>query len=84
MVLLGSPGMEGDAASLEVPAVFDASSPADPVSSVRWLGHRTAEASFGSTGLPVTARMGHSDYLDPDFPTLAAVGEVVTGRRAPG
>ncbi len=81
VVLLGSPGMEGDAASLEAPAVFDASSPADPVSSVRWLGHRTAEASFGSTGLPVTARMGHSDYLDPDFPTLAAVGQAMTGRR---
>ena len=80
VVLLGSPGMEGVAASLEAPAVFDASSPADPVSSVRWLGHRTAEDSFGSTGLPVTARMGHSDYLDPDFPTLAAVGQAMTGR----
>jgi hypothetical protein len=25
--------------------------------------------------------MGHSDYLDPDFPTLAAVGQAMTGRR---
>jgi hypothetical protein len=83
VVLLGSPGMEDDAASLEAPAVFDAAAPGDPVASVGWLGHRTAEVSFGSTALPVTAGMGHSDYLDPDFPTLAAVGEVLTGRRAP-
>jgi hypothetical protein len=81
VVLLGSPGMEDDAASLEAPAVFDASAPGDPVSSVRWLGHRTAEDAFGSTGLPVTTGMGHSDYLDADFPTLPAVGEVMTGRR---
>jgi len=82
VVLLGSPGMQDDAASLEAPGVFDAASPRDPVSSVGWLGHRTAEASFGSTGLPVDPRMGHSDYLDPEFPTLATIGRVMTGGRA--
>jgi hypothetical protein len=82
VVLLGSPGMEDDAAGLEAPAVFDAAGPSDPISGVGWLGHRTAAESFGSTGLPVTAGMGHSDYLDPGFPTLAAVGRVVAGREA--
>ena len=83
VVLLGSPGMEEDAASLEAPAVFDAAAPGDPVSAVGWLGHRTAGEDYGATELPVTAGMGHSDYLDPGFPTLPAVGQVVAGRRAP-
>jgi hypothetical protein len=27
--------------------------------------------------------MGHSDYYDPAYPTLAAMGEVVAGTRSP-
>jgi hypothetical protein len=50
---------------------------------VGWLGHRTVEVSYGAVELPVTPAMGHSDYLDPGFPTLAAVGQVVTGGRPP-
>ena len=84
VVLLGSPGMEDDAGSLEAPAIFDAASAGDVVPRLDWFGdHGTGEAAYGSTGLPVTPAMGHSDYLDPDYPTLAAVGEVVAGRRAP-
>jgi hypothetical protein len=84
VVLLGSPGMEDDAASLEAPAIFDAASDGDVVPRLDWFGDRgTREERYGSTGLPVTAAMGHSDYLDRNYPTLAAVGEVVTGRRTP-
>jgi hypothetical protein len=74
--------MEDDAASLEAPEVFDAASAGDVVPRLHWFGDRgTAAASYGSTGLPVTAAMGHSDYLDADFPTLAAIGQVVAGVR---
>ena len=84
VVLLGSPGMEDDAASLEARAVFDAASDGDLVPRLDWFGNSAAgDEAYGSTGLPVLPAMGHSDYLDPRFPTLAAVGEVVTGRRAP-
>jgi hypothetical protein len=76
--------MEDDAASLEAAAVFDAASDGDVVPRLDWFGDGgTREERYGSTGLPVTSAMGHSDYLDPDYPTLAAVGEVVTGRRTP-
>jgi len=81
VVLLGSPGMEDYANSLEAPEVFDAASPNDPVTWFPWDGDRWTGGSYGSTGLPVTRDMGHSDYLEPEFPTLAAVGEVVAGVR---
>jgi hypothetical protein len=84
IVLLGSPGMEDDAASLDAPAVFDAATPADPISWAGWFGDRhTWENGYGSTGLPTEAAMGHSDYFDPGHPTLAAIGEVVAGARVP-
>jgi hypothetical protein len=81
VVLLGSPGMEDYANSLEAPEVFDAASPGDPVTWLPWDGDRWTGGSYGATGLPVTPDMGHSDYLEPQFPTLAAVGEVVAGVR---
>jgi hypothetical protein len=85
VVLLGSPGMEDDATSLEAPEVFDAASAGDVVPFLDWFGDRgTREPRFGSSALPVTPSMGHSDYLDPDHPTLAAIGEVVTGMRRAG
>jgi len=84
VVLLGSPGMEEDAASLEIPEVYDAAAPADLVVLSRWFGRSTGSAAFGSTGLPVDPEGGHSDYYDPQRPTLAAVGEVVAGVRTPG
>ncbi len=80
VVLLGSPGMEDDAASLEVPEVYDAAAPADPVSWIGWFGAETWSRSFGSTALPADATTGHSGYFDRDRPTLAAMGEVVVGR----
>ena len=82
VVLLGSPGMEDDAASLEAPEVFDAAAAGDVVPRLDWFGDRGArDPRFGSVGLPVAPSMGHSDYLDPDHPTLAAIGAVVTGTR---
>lgn len=81
VVLLGSPGMEDDAASLEVAAVHDAASPADPVSWAGWFGTETWSRAYGSTGLPADAGTGHSGYFDPDRPTLGAMGEVVAGAR---
>jgi len=81
VVLLGSPGMEDDAASLEAPEVYDAASAADPISWTGWFGTETWAERFGSTGLPTDAGTGHSGYFDRDRPTLAAMGEVVAGRR---
>ena len=83
-MLLGSPGMEDDATSLEVPAVFDAATPFDPITYATWFGERkTWEEGYGSTGLPTAAFEGHSDYFDRNRPTLAAMGEVVAGTRQP-
>jgi hypothetical protein len=83
VVLLGSPGMEDDARTLEVPEVYDAASPDDVVAALGWFGDPTGSASYGSTGLPVEADTGHSGYYDDDRPTLAALGEVVAGVRSP-
>jgi hypothetical protein len=84
VVLLGSPGLEDDAASLEAPAVFDAAAPADLISWANWFGSRhTWEGGYGSTGLPTELTTGHSQYFDSDRPTLAAMGEVVAGARSP-
>ena len=74
--------MEDDAASLEAPEVYDAASPADPVSWVGWFGTETWAQRFGSTALPTEAGTGHSGYFARDRPTLGAMGEVVVGRRA--
>ena len=79
LVLLGSPGMEEDADSLEAPEVYDAAAPDDIVVASRWFGRATASERFGSTGLPVDPDTGHSGYYDPDLPTLAAIGRVVAG-----
>ncbi|MFD2091666.1 alpha/beta hydrolase [Blastococcus deserti] len=84
VVLLGSPGVEDDAASLGVPEVYDAASPADLVASLGWFGRTTGSPAYGSTGLPVDADTGHSEYYDRDRPTLPAIGEVVAGVRTPG
>jgi hypothetical protein len=81
VVLLGSPGMQGYAWKLEVPAVFDAAAPNDPVTWNPYDGDRVTWGPYGATGLPVASGMGHSDYLEPEFPTLDAVGEVVAGLR---
>ena len=81
VVLLGSPGMEDDAASLEVPEVFDAVGSDDWISMAAPLGRRADAEEYGSTALPEAPAMGHSDYYDRDRPTLAAIGEVVTGVR---
>ena len=74
--------MEDDAASLEVPEVFDAAAPADPISWATWFGERkTWEDAYGSTGLPADWFEGHAEYFDRDHPTLVAMGEVVAGTR---
>ncbi len=82
VVLLGSPGMEEDAADLEVREVYDAAAAGDLVVASRWFGSSTGSPAFGSTELPVAPDAGHSDYYDPEGPTLAAIGQVVAGVRA--
>ena len=82
VVLLGSPGMEDDARALEVPEVFDAAAPLDPVAALGYFGSPTDGRRSGRPELPVEFGMGHSHYYDPDRPTLAAMGEVVAGVRA--
>jgi hypothetical protein len=84
VVLLGSPGIaEPTAGGLEADEVFDAATRGDPISYAGWFGHDTWEPFWGSTALPVEAGQGHTEYLDDDRPTLAAVGEVVAGTRTP-
>ena len=81
VVLLGSPGMEDDARSLEVAEVFDADAGTDPVAALGYFGSTTASPDYGSTALPVEFGTGHSDYYDRHRPTLGAIGEVVAGVR---
>ena len=86
VVLLGSPGMDDDADSLEVPEVFHAvGADDDLIRAVSWT-HRHGWATefpwYGSTELPTGDDTGHSDYFDPDHPTVAAIGEVTVGRRS--
>ena len=83
VVLLGSPGMEADAASLEAGEVYDAFSPADPISTSGFFGPAPWGERYGAEELPVARGTGHSAYLDPG-PTLTAVGEVIAGTRDPG
>ena len=85
VVLLGSPGMEDYATSLEAPAVFDAASPSDPVT---WfpLGRRPVDRGHATAPphLPALTRAwGTPTTSSRQFPTLAAVGEVVAGTRPP-
>ncbi|MPQ98150.1 hypothetical protein GB931_09495 [Modestobacter sp. I12A-02628] len=82
VVLLGSPGVsEWTAGGLEVDEVYDAASPADPVSYVSWFGQNTWMPLWGSEGLPTDITQWHTEYLDADRPTLEAIGEVVAGTR---
>jgi hypothetical protein len=83
VVLLGSPGMSGDAAGLEAPEVYDAGSAGDVISWAGWFGMPAGAPAFGSTRLPTDAWAGHSAYYDTGGPTLGAIGEVVTGAREP-
>jgi hypothetical protein len=83
VVLLGSPGMAGDAAALEAPEVFDAGFLGDPVAQSGWFGMPAGAPAFGATELPTETWAGHSDYYDLDGPTLPAIGEVVVGVREP-
>ncbi|MGY1739264.1 MULTISPECIES: alpha/beta hydrolase [unclassified Blastococcus] len=88
VVLAGSPGMEGDAGDLEVGDVYQATGGDDPIRFVPLMpdlpGHPVfADAvwdeDYGATALPVEEDMSHSDYYDPDRPTLVAMGEVLVG-----
>jgi pimeloyl-ACP methyl ester carboxylesterase len=80
VVLLGSPGGAESAAALEAPEVYDAASPLDPVSWVGWFGPDPWAAPFGATELPTDPDTLHSQYFDPDRPTLDAIAHVVVGR----
>ncbi|RFU22218.1 alpha/beta hydrolase [Geodermatophilus marinus] len=82
LVLLGSPGLDNDAAGLEAPEVYESSSPADPITWLAdWYGTETDNPRVGAEPLPTSWTTGHTGYLDPDRPTLPAVGEVVAGQR---
>lgn len=85
VVLLGSPGMENEAAELEVETVYEASAFGDPVSSLfgGWHGQRTDSFGYGAEELPTDWDMGHSDYYDSEYPTVNAIGEVLAGVREP-
>ena len=81
VVLLGSPGMGWDgAAGLEAPEVYDAWSPADPISWLGWFGQDPQLGSYGAVELPVDSGTVHTGYYDAGSDTLAALGRVVAGR----
>jgi hypothetical protein len=83
LVLLGSPGVPGSAdGDLEAGEVHGAWSPADPVSWLGWFGASPFDGFFGDAPLPTEPTEGHTDYYDPDRPTLAAIGQVVAGKPA--
>jgi hypothetical protein len=85
VVLLGSPGLPGgETEDLEVDEVYGAWSAADPVSWLQWFGDAPSDPSFGDRPMPTELTEGHTEYYDPDRPTLAAIGEVVAGVRVPG
>jgi hypothetical protein len=79
VVLLGSPGMPGDAHVLEAPEVYDAATLLDPVAISQWFGTAPSEREYGATELPVDPFAGHTDYYDPTRPTVPAIGAVVAG-----
>ncbi|WP_222192497.1 alpha/beta hydrolase [Modestobacter italicus] len=84
VVLLGSPGTSvGGADRLEAAEVHGAWSVADPISTSGFHGSSPHSPGFGDVPLPTELTQGHTDYYDRDRPTLAAVGEVVAGTRAP-
>ncbi|MCO7220880.1 alpha/beta hydrolase, partial [Klenkia sp. PcliD-1-E] len=85
VVLLGSPGTGArSAADLEADEVYGAWTPADPISWSDYYGGSPFDSGFGDTRLPTDPGQGHTEYLDPDHPTLQAVAEVVAGRRGGG
>ncbi|SDX70329.1 Alpha/beta hydrolase [Modestobacter sp. DSM 44400] len=85
VVLLGSPGVEGwTARDLEAPEIYGAWSPADLVAVTAGFGSGPTDPWFGDVELPTDPTQGHAHYYDADRPTLAAIGEVVAGRRDPG
>jgi hypothetical protein len=77
LVLLGSPGMEGEAADLEAPEVYDVASDADLVAQLGYFGFPTDSDGFGATALPRDPGTGHSEYYARGSASLAAIGEVV-------
>ncbi|MGY1820655.1 alpha/beta hydrolase [Geodermatophilus sp. SYSU D00079] len=85
VVLNGSPGMDNDASGLEADEVYEASSPADPITWTDWHGsHPTWSDSFGAVELPTGPVMMHTEYYDEYFPTRAAIGEVLVAAQEPG
>ncbi|WP_369130935.1 alpha/beta hydrolase [Modestobacter roseus] len=80
VVLLGSPGTgAGRASRLEAGEVYGAWTAADPISTSGYYGPSPADLGFGDVPLPTDPGQGHTEYYDPDRPTLAAIGAVVAG-----
>ncbi|MFW3170166.1 alpha/beta hydrolase [Geodermatophilus sp. CPCC 206100] len=84
VVLAGSPGLDGNAGSLEADEVYEASAGFDPISWWDLHGaYPTWDDDFGAVPLPTDAVMLHGEYYDEHFPTVAAIGEVVAAPRRP-
>jgi hypothetical protein len=79
VALLGSPGTERDAAGLEAAEVYQASGGSDPIAVLHWFGREPWEPGYGAHPLPTDRGEGHTEYYDPEHPTLAALGRVVAG-----
>ncbi len=83
VAVLGDPGMDGPGWSLEVDEAYRARAPLDPIRLVPDAVHGSSLGSdqHGYTSLPTDLTMGHSDYYDPDHPTVGALGHLLAEQR---
>lgn len=82
VVLLGSPGTGPiTAAGFEAEEVYGAWAAADPISWSGWFGSSPFDGYFGDQPLPVDPTQWHTEYYDPEHPTLQSIAEVVAGVR---
>jgi hypothetical protein len=79
VVVMGDPGMDGPGWSLEVDEAYRALARLDPIRLTPDAVHGTSLGSdrAGYTPLPTDLTMLHSDYYDPDHPTVGALGRVL-------
>lgn len=79
VAVLGDPGMDGPGWTLEVDEAHRALAPLDLI---RWTPDPVHGASLGTdelgyAPLPTDPGMSHSDYYDPHYPTVAALGRLL-------
>ncbi len=79
VAVLGDPGMDGPGWTLEVDEAYRALAAWDPIRLTPDLVHGSSWGTDdqGYEELPTELGMFHSDYYDPDHPTVAALGRLL-------